>query len=200
MRILYGIQLTGNGHITRSWQLIEALRRLGASVDAVGSGGGSQIDPPGLKSRFRGISLSYSSKGSVDWPATLLAARPARLLRDALALDLSGYDLVVSDFEPVSAWAARAKGIPCVGFGNQYSLLSPQSPRLTSGKDPIAEVFMRNFAPCERAVALGYQRHDHFVLPPVVDERLLQMRRADSGFFLAYLPGEPPESLALLAK
>lgn len=44
MRILFGIQLTGNGHINRSKRLISELRKRGHEVDVVVSGGGNSLD------------------------------------------------------------------------------------------------------------------------------------------------------------
>ena len=46
MKVLYGIQLTGNGHVTRSTQLIKSLIKNGFEVDVITSGNNSQIKLP----------------------------------------------------------------------------------------------------------------------------------------------------------
>ena len=46
MKILYGIQLTGNGHITRSSQLIKSLIDNGFDIDVITSGNNSQLNIP----------------------------------------------------------------------------------------------------------------------------------------------------------
>ncbi len=38
MKILYGIQCTGNGHLTRSLKVISRLKKLGHNVDILLSG------------------------------------------------------------------------------------------------------------------------------------------------------------------
>ena len=43
MKILYGIQSTGNGHITRSSKIIYRLKKLGCEIDILLSGNNSQI-------------------------------------------------------------------------------------------------------------------------------------------------------------
>jgi UDP:flavonoid glycosyltransferase YjiC (YdhE family) len=46
MKILYGIQLNGNGHITRSIELIDKLKSVGYEVDVVTSGSNSNLELP----------------------------------------------------------------------------------------------------------------------------------------------------------
>ena len=55
MKILYGIQLTGNGHITRSIQIIKSLKESGCEVDIITSGNNSQLEIPSI-----GIGNQYS--------------------------------------------------------------------------------------------------------------------------------------------
>ena len=49
MKILYGIQLTGNGHISRSTIIINKLKSLGHQVDIITSGSGSNLLLPNIK-------------------------------------------------------------------------------------------------------------------------------------------------------
>ena len=58
-----------------------------------------------------------------------------------IKFDVSDYDLVISDFEPISAWSAKKSRITSVGFGNQYSFVSKKLPR-PSIKDKISEKFL----------------------------------------------------------
>ena len=39
------------------------------------------------------------------------------------------YDLVISDFEPISAWASKRKNVLCVGSSHQYSFKSKKVPK-----------------------------------------------------------------------
>ena len=187
MKILYGIQLTGNGHLTRSVQIIRELKKRGHEVEIITSGSNSQLDIPyEVKSRKEGLSFFYDSNGGIDWFKTIKKLNLGRFLSE-IEFDASGYDLVISDFEPVSAWSAKRHGVKSIGIGNQYSLLSKKAPRPRKASG-LSEQFIKRFARCDSAIALGYERHDSFVHLPVVDESLLEKEKADGGFYLVYLP------------
>lgn len=66
MKILYGIQLTGNGHITRSIEIIRALKENGFYVDIITSGNNSQIEIPfDIKSHHNG-KMYYNTGDMVE--------------------------------------------------------------------------------------------------------------------------------------
>jgi len=81
-------------------------------------------------------------------------------------LDLSGYDLVISDFEPVTAWAAKNQKKPVLGIGHQYAF-NHNIPR--AGSDPIADQVMKYFAPADRGVGLHWHHFGQPILPPIID-------------------------------
>jgi len=194
MRILYGIQLTGNGHLTRSIHIIRELKERGHDIDIITSGSSSQLRIPyEVKARKEGLSFFYDRNGGIDWFKTIKKLNFKKFLSE-IDFDASGYDLVISDFEPVSAWSARRHKIKSIGIGNQYSLLSKNAPRPTN-PNKISEQFIKRFAKCDHAIALGYERHDSFVHLPVVDERLAYESASDEGFYLVYLPSIAAERL-----
>jgi uncharacterized protein (TIGR00661 family) len=195
MKILYGIQLTGNGHLTRSVQIIRELKKRGHEVDIITSGSNSQLEIPyEVKSRKEGLSFFYDRSGGIDWLKTIKKLNLGRFLSD-IEFDASGYDLVLSDFEPVSAWSAKRHGIRSIGIGNQYSFLSKKAPRPTS-PNKISEQFIKRFAKCDSAIALGYEKHDSFVYLPVIDESISSAETSDEGFYLIYLPSISTERIS----
>ena len=60
-------------------------------------------------------------------------------IQDVNALDLSRYDMVITDFEPVSAWAARMQNKPCIGIGHQYAF---QYAIPVAGNNPATSLIM----------------------------------------------------------
>ena len=81
MRILYGIQLNGNGHITRASEIIEQLNQIGCSVDIIASGNNSNLSlAHPIKEKFKGLSLYYNSKGTIDWLSSIKDANQLGLL------------------------------------------------------------------------------------------------------------------------
>ena len=187
MKVLYGIQLTGNGHVTRSTQLIKSLIKNGFEVDVITSGNNSQIKLPfKVKKHFQGISMYYNHKGGIDWKLTFKKANVKQFFKD-IKYDVSGYDIIISDFEPISAWSAKKYRIRSIGFGNQYSFLSTKLLR-PSTKDKISETFLKRFAKCDYSIALSYEEIDDFTHKPIINEDLFQYSSEDNNFYLIYLP------------
>jgi uncharacterized protein (TIGR00661 family) len=194
MKILYGIQLNGNGHITRSTQIINSLRSRNIEVDIITSGENSQIEIPfEINHHFKGISIYYNKKGKVDWIKSFRKVDFSSFLNDII-YDSSSYDLVISDFEPISSWSANINNIKSIGLGNQYSFLSDNLPR-PEKKDKIAESFIKRFAKCRYNIGLGYEKYDDFIFKPIIDEKLLDKNIVNEDFYLLYLPSIPLKSI-----
>ena len=184
MKILYGIQLNGNGHITRSIELINKLKSVGYEVDVISSGNNSNLELPFGHKHFTGLSIFFSDLGSIDWTKTIKYANLIKLVRDSM-LDVREYDLIISDFEPISAWSAKRCGVKSIGIANQYSLLSEKTPKV---KGFFSLKFIRNFAPCDEYIALSYEKFDDFIYQPFISDYFLNSEVNDKNFFLIYLP------------
>ena len=196
MKILYGVQATGNGHITRAAAMAKALRTAAFEVDYLFSGRpcdrlfnmeqfGDFRCLPGLTFALR--------RGRIDTLATLTRARPLRYLFDLLALDLAAYDLVITDFEPLCAWAARRHGKPVLGIGHQYAFHYPVP--VAPGAHLTAKWILRHFAPADWALGIHWHHFDSPILPPLI-EPLAFAAREEAEKILVYLPFEDRERLA----
>jgi uncharacterized protein (TIGR00661 family) len=187
MKVLYGIQLTGNGHITRSIKIITALKSAGFDVDIITSGTNSQLKLLfEIKKQFQGLSFFYNKKGGIDWIKTLLSLRLKQFLSD-LKYDVSSYDLIISDFEPVSAWSAKRSNKKSLGIGNQYSFRSKKTPR-PFFKDIFSELFIKYFAPCKEHIGINYKKYDKFITLPIINDDFIDKKVTDKKFYLVYLP------------
>jgi len=122
MRILYGVQGTGNGHISRCRLMAKALQAEGVQVDYVLSGrdADAYFDMQEF-GEYRCLpGLSFATKdGAIDLWATVNRSQPLQLLRDIRQLSLDDYDSIISDFEPVTAWAAKRQNRPVLGISHQ---------------------------------------------------------------------------------
>ncbi len=123
MNILYGIAATGNGHISRSRIIVDALRKRGHSVDVILSGRDKKdlfdiddLKPFQIKKGFTYV----TNKGKINYLKTVLTSSPIQFLNDIKSID-NNYDIVITDFDPISAYAAKKHKIPCIGIGHQYS-------------------------------------------------------------------------------
>ena len=178
--------------------MAEALAKAGVEVDWVFSGRERErffdMDVFGDFQVFKGLTFA-TRDGRVDLRRTMNDTSMRGLWRDIRSLDLSRYDLVVTDFEPVVAWAARSQGMPCIGIGHQYAF-SHDIPK--AGHSMVSEAIMRWFAPV--TVGLGVHWH-HFgapILPPIIETVQAPIPGALSKA-LVYLPFENSQAtLALL--
>lgn len=195
MRILFGVQGTGNGHISRSRTLARALRGAGVEVDYLFSGrpadGYFDMAEFGAYRAFSGLTF-VTHEGKVSPWRTLLAASPLTFRRDLHSLDCHEYDLVVSDFEPLTAHAARRYHKPSLTISHQASFNWP-IPRW--GEDGLSRQLMRHFAPVSRPLGLHWFHFGQPLLPPVIDPLVAA---PDNGNILVYLPFEQTEAIAAL--
>ncbi|NQD36524.1 glycosyl transferase [Permianibacter sp. IMCC34836] len=173
MKILYGVQGTGNGHITRARALLPALRAAGCEVDVLVSGRPREelfgVESFGDFQLKQGLTFAMRH-GHIDPLRTVLQAQPLTLLRDIRQLSLASYDLVISDFEPITAWAARRQGIPSLGIGHQYAFRHP-IPK--AGINIPSRLVLKYMAPVSEPVGLHWHGFGQPLLPPVLEPSTL---------------------------
>jgi uncharacterized protein (TIGR00661 family) len=169
MKIFYGVQGTGNGHITRARVMAKEFHEAGIDVtfQFTGRPADQYFDMDIFNDYQLRTGLTFNTKkGQVSYLKTALNAKPITFLNDIKALDLSPYDLVISDFEPVTAWAAKKQKIPVLGIGHQYAF-NHNIPR--AGSDPIANQVIKYFAPADKGIGLHWHPFGQPILPPIID-------------------------------
>ncbi len=196
MKILYGVQATGNGHIARARVMAGALSRLGAKIDWLLSGR-SRESLFGVE-RFGDFALRTGltfvvENGRVRYLKTALGLPLLETVKDIRALELSNYDLVISDFEPITAWAARLGNKPSVGISHQcaFRYAIPMA-----GANPVASGVLRHFAPVRHAIGLHWDSFGFPILPPLIDLGDTTREPGDPATILVYLPFESAQDIA----
>ena len=188
MKILYGVQGTGNGHITRARAMQVALEHAGIEVDWVFSGRPREkffeMEAFGDFRIFKGLTF-ITKAGKVDLLKTFAEASLAQMYQDIRTLDLSNYDLVVTDFEPVVAWAAKKRGMPCIGIGHQYAF-NHDIPKAENSF--ASDAIMRWFAPVSLGVGVHWHHFNQNILPPIIEPDMADCASVDRT--LVYLPFE----------
>lgn len=188
LKILYGVQGTGNGHTARARILSHYLAQHGAEVQYLFSGrdrgGFFNMEPFGNWDHREGLTLQFKA-GRMQTCESIRSSKPMRLINDIRSLPVDQYDLVISDFEPITAWAAKRQNIPCIASGHQYAL-TRHSP--LAGDSWLSRSILKYFAPGNIEVGQHWFPYHESILPPIIDTTL--SHQSNEGFYLVYLPFE----------
>lgn len=186
MKILYAIQGTGNGHLSRAVQLYPYLLKYG-EVDFFLSGANNQLnlDIP-IKYRSKGVSLYYKKTGGLDY-LKILGALSLNLFKEAKNLPVQSYDLVINDFEFLTSLACSMKKIPSIHFGHQASFQSQNTPRAKS-LNPMGNFILENFVQSKRYIGLHFESYDQDIYNPIIKEDIISATPTNNGHIAVYLP------------
>jgi uncharacterized protein (TIGR00661 family) len=187
MRIFYAVQATGNGHISRARELYPYLRELG-DVDILLSGSNATLQPEfPVKYRSNGLSLFYSTCGGLHYGRTIRNFRIVSVARYSATLPLESYDLIINDFDFVTAYACWKRNLPSVQFGHQASFQSANTPR-PSHRSTLGEWILKYYGKASTYVGLHFRPYDDFIFPPVIKQCIRDAKPEDHGHFTVYLP------------
>jgi uncharacterized protein (TIGR00661 family) len=194
MKIFYAVQATGNGHISRAIQLVPYLQQLG-KVDVFLSGANASLKPTlPVCYTSKGLSLFYSTCGGLDYKAMWKHNSLVRAMKEAADLPVHEYDLVINDFDFITAQACRIRKKPSVQFGHQASFISPLTPRPAKRKY-IGELILKRYAPATHYVGLHFRPYDKFIFPPVIKKEFIEATPCNKGYITVYLSAYEPHCL-----
>ncbi len=195
MKILYAIQGTGNGHVSRAREIIPHLATQG-ELDILISGTQSEVDVNyPVRYNLHGWSFTFGKKGGVDFWDSWKRMRTATLLKDIYNFPVNNYDLIISDFEPVSTWACKLRGKPCIAMGHQAAFLSKKTPR-PKKESHFFEFVFKHYSPCTEAIGFHYERYDDFIRTPVIRGDVRKLDPKNLGHITTYLPAHDDRFLA----
>src|SRR5664279_70952 len=171
MKILYAIQGTGNGHISRARDIIPLLQNKG-QLDILVSGTEADVDlgfP--VKYKLKGMSFVFGKHGGIDLVSTYKKAKLKRFYNEVKELPVENYDLVINDFEPVSAWACRLMHKACIGLSHQAAVLNKKSPK-PGEIDMIGKSILKNYAPVTDKFGFHFKAYSKKIFTPVMREEI----------------------------
>lgn len=186
MKILYAVQATGNGHIARAVELMPFLQKLG-QVDIFLSGSNSHL-PASLPVVFKskGLSLFYGNNGGLNYPRMLQSFSPLQIIKEATALPVDKYDIVINDFESITSLACKLKRVRSIALGHQASFKSRHTPR-PGKKDFMGEFILNNYATASDYIGLHFNNYDSFIHAPVIKAQVLNADPKNKGHITVYL-------------
>lgn len=198
MKILYAIQGTGNGHVSRAREIIPHLKKFG-KVDLLLSGTQAEVpleDP--IKYRMHGFGFVFGEDGGVDIRKTFKQMNTARFLRDIRSLPVTDYDAVIHDFEPVTAWACKLRKVKSLSLSHQSAFWSEKTP-VVSGF-PLGKFILKNYAPATDYLGFHFHRFDEKIFSPVIRREIRQLHSEQLNHYTVYLPAYSDKFILHLAK
>jgi uncharacterized protein (TIGR00661 family) len=199
MKVLYAVQGTGNGHITRAMSIIPVLKKY-ATVDVLISGFSYNLTLPfKVKYEFKGMSFCFGKKGGIDYLETYKKNKLRRFFSEIKQLNLKEYDFVISDFEPITCWAAAKQKKMCIGLSNQASIFTENVP-LPKSFDIAGKFVLKHYAPCNINFGIHFQSYNQNIFTPIISEDIRTLKTTNAGYYLVYLPAYDIEKILSVLK
>tara|TARA_R110002020_G_scaffold117986_1_gene269622 strand:+ start:15087 stop:16073 length:987 start_codon:yes stop_codon:yes gene_type:complete len=187
MKILYAIQGTGNGHLSRARDIIPYLQK-NNELDLLVSGTQADIDLPyPVTYQLKGLSFIFGKKGGVDMWKTYLKTNSHRLQKEVKSLPIHKYDLVINDFEPVSAWACKIRDRACIALSHQAAVLLPEVPQ-PKKKDAFGHFILKNYAPTSKQYGFHFKGYQDNIFTPVIRQDIRKAPISNGDHYTVYLP------------
>ncbi|WP_372757348.1 glycosyltransferase family protein [Mariniflexile sp.] len=200
-KVLYAIQGTGNGHLSRARDIIPILKKKAIELDILVSGTEADINIPyPVTYQLKGLSFVFGKKGGVDFWKTYLKAKSMRLHKEINTLPVEKYDLIINDFEPVSAWACKLKNLPCVSLSHQAAVMAANAPK-PKKEDPLGKLILKKYAPTTKQYGFHFKSYQDDIFTPVIRQDIRNAICETGNHYTVYLPSyEDEKILGILSK
>jgi len=187
MKILYAVQGTGNGHLCRAIDIIPCLQKYG-QVDVLVSGIQADIILPfEVKYRYHGLSFIFGKSGGVDLWRTFMSSTVRKFVKEVNSVPVEKYDIVINDFEPISAWGCYFKEKQCIGLSHQIGAFDNASPK-PEETDMLGKFIMKNYAPATFSYGFHFKSYASHIFTPVIRQSVRELTPKDEGHYTVYLP------------
>ena len=104
-----------------------------------------------------------------------------------MTVPVKDYDLIINDFEPVSAWACKLRGVKCFSLSRQFALRNNK--HITNKKTKFLQnLILRYFAPSEHGIGFDYNKDISNNFYPIIKSELKNVKINEENHFTVYLP------------
>lgn len=199
MKILYAIQTTGNGHLARAQSIIPKLKQV-ADLDIITSGPKNDFlleEEPIY--HYHGLTFFYTDTGAVNWFKTIFLNNYPRFIKEVISCPTKNYDLVINDFEPVSAWSSKFKNVKCFELTNQYSMSLKNIPKPDSYSKLVLSA-IKYIIPSNLGYGYHYKKYADRIFFPIIRDKVRNLNISESNEIIIYLPTYSPSKLIEIIK
>ena len=193
-KVLYAFQGTGNGHASRAMVLLPILMKH-AEVKIAVCGTENEIDFPfSIDYFFNAPTFVFGKKGGIDWLASIEKSKIFGLRKQIKEFPFEGIDLIINDFEPISARIGKYRGIPVFSISHQASFWEVQTPR-PAKKNFLGEWILKNYAPANFYLGVHFEKYSSKITTPIIRPEIRELLITNEGHISVYLPSYSDEFL-----
>lgn len=194
MKVLYAFQGTGNGHVARAQEIIPILKKY-ASVDTLISGHQSQLqtDFP-IDFKHQGVSLLYNKTGGISYRKILFENNFLKAVGVIQQIKLNQYDLIINDYEPLTAWACKLRNLKMLELSHQASMSFKETPKPVQ-KSFLGEKLLEHYCPSKDKIGFHFDTYHPQIKKPVIRRKIRNLNPSKKGFYLVYLPSFSDENI-----
>jgi len=194
LKILYAIQGTGNGHMSRAQVFIPLLKQYG-NVDILISSHDHDITlSHPVKFRINGLGFTFGKNGGINYWKSFWRFKLIRFFIDMYQFPLNDYDVVINDFEPLTAWLCKLKKKKIVSLSHHSSYQSKLAPR-PQKTNWFNEKVLKYHSPCNAYYSFHFKSYDANIYTPIIRDEITNANIKNNGNILVYLPSYSSENL-----
>jgi uncharacterized protein (TIGR00661 family) len=194
MKVLYAIQGTGNGHLSRAQEIVPVLNKY-VDTTVLVSGNQSQIQSNfDVNYQKTGLTFLSGKTGKIDLLRTVFKSHPIDFFNEIRTFPIKQFDLVITDFEPVSAWSSLMHGVPCIEMSHQAAVIHPNSPKSES-RNRIGEYILNHYCPTKEKIGFHFDQYGENIHTPVIRKNIRSIDAKNHGHYTVYLPSYHDEIL-----
>ncbi len=203
-KIIYGISGQGFGHAARSHEVLDHLKEMGHEILVFTYGQALFLLEKDFKVvEIPGLGLYYKDNKLVYWRtffqnAQKMASQSKNWLKLNKIFKEFGPDVVITDFEPMSALMAKTEKVPLISLDNQHQITNAKIKlpwRYT--RDLMADkVVIKSMVwGADSYLVTSFfetpiKKKNTFVFPPIVRREIMALEPKKEDYFLVYQNSE----------
>ena len=144
--------------------------------------------------QLNGLGFTFGKSGGIDYWKSLRRFKLIRFLYDLVRFRIRDYDVIINDFEPLTAWKCKLLGKRIIGLSHHASYLSKLAPR-PAKKDWFTELVLTYHSPCSVNYCFHFERYDSNIYTPILRPEIREGRTQKLKHIVVYLPSIAAENL-----
>ena len=187
MKILYALQGTGNGHLARANIFIPILKKYGDVDVLISSKDHDIVLNTEVKFKINGLGFTFGKNGGINYWQSFKNFKLIAFFRDMLRFPINDYDVVINDFEPLTAWLCKFKKKKIIALSHHSSYLSNKVPR-PQKTDWFTEKVLKYHSPCNHYFSFHFKGYDANIYTPIIKPEIRNGTVTNNQSVTVYLP------------